>query len=221
MNDQRTAASGYQQPQIPWNGLTVTDLFYGAGGSSSGLVAAGFKVVIAANHWQQAIDSHQINHPETDHSSADIPQVTPAYFPRTDILWASPECTNHSVAKGVKRQRATEEALFELDGNAKLADEAANRSRATMWDVPRFAEHHQYQAIIIENVVDAAKWVPFPAWLMTMELLGYEHEQVWLNSGVRPVVGREGKSAAPATGPHRTQSTRNETALVAPLRNHG
>lgn len=173
---------GYRQPDIAWNGLTVTDLFCGAGGSSSGLVAAGFKVVIAANHWQQAIDSHQINHPETDHSSADISQVNPGYFPRTDILWASPECTNHSVAKGVKRQQATNEALFELDGTVPLPDEAANRSRATMWDVPRFAEHHQYRAIIIENVVDAARWVPFPAWLMTMELLGYEHEQVWLNS---------------------------------------
>jgi DNA (cytosine-5)-methyltransferase 1 len=173
---------GYKQPNVPWNGLTVTDLFCGAGGSSSGLVAAGYKVVIAANHWDQAIESHQINHPETDHSNADITQVNPGFFPRTDILWASPECTNHSVAKGVKRQRAVEDALFDLDGTAKLPDEAANRSRATMWDVPRFAEHHQYRAIIIENVVDAAKWVPFPAWLMTMELLGYEHEQVWLNS---------------------------------------
>lgn len=173
---------GYAQPTIAWNGLTVTDLFCGAGGSSSGLIAAGYRVVIAANHWDQAIDSHQINHPETDHSSADISQVNPGYFPKTDILWASPECTNHSVAKGVKRQRAEDAALFEVDGTQPLPDEAANRSRATMWDVPRFAEHHNYRAIIIENVVDAAKWVPFPAWLMTMELLGYEHEQVWLNS---------------------------------------
>lgn len=173
---------GYKQPEVPWNGLTVTDLFCGAGGSSSGLVAAGFKVIIAANHWQQAIDSHQINHPETDHSSADISQVNPGFFPRTDVLWASPECTNHSVAKGVKRQRAVNDALFDLDGTRPLPDEAANRSRATMWDVPRFAEHHQYRAIIIENVVDAYRWVPFPAWLQTMELLGYEHEIVWLNS---------------------------------------
>jgi len=180
---------GYKQPTVPWNGLTVTDLFCGAGGSSSGLVDAGFKVVTAANHWQQAIDSHQINHPETDHSSADISQVNPGYFQRTDILWASPECTNHSVAKGVKRQRAVNEALFDLDGTAPLPDEAANRSRATMYDVPRFAEHHQYRAIIIENVVDAYRWVPFPAWLMTMELLGYEHELVWLNSMHAQAVG--------------------------------
>jgi len=175
-------AIGYQHPSIAWNGLTVTDLFCGAGGSSSGLVAAGYRVVIAANHWARAIESHQLNHPETDHSSADISQVNPSYFPRTDILWASPECTNHSVAKGVKRQRAENTALFELDGTRPLADEAANRSRATMWDVPRFAEHHQYRAIIIENVVDAYRWIMFPAWLQAMELLGYEHEIVWQNS---------------------------------------
>ncbi|WP_223690084.1 DNA cytosine methyltransferase [Leifsonia poae] len=182
MNALLTKSVGYKHPDIAWNGLTVTDLFCGAGGSSSGLVAAGYRVVIAANHWARAIESHQLNHPETDHSSADISQVNPAYFPRTDVLWASPECTNHSVAKGVKRQRAENAALFDLDGTRPLSDDAANRSRATMWDVPRFAEHHQYRAIIIENVVDAYRWVQFPAWLLAMELLGYKHEIVWLNS---------------------------------------
>lgn len=173
---------GYRMPTVEWNGLTVTDLFCGAGGSSSGLVEAGYRVVIAANHWARAIESHQINHPETDHSQADISQVDPRYFPRTDVLWASPECTNHSIAKGVKRKQAIDEALFELDGTRPIDDAAANRSRATMWDVPRFAEVHQYRAIIIENVVDAYRWIMFPAWLQAMELLGYRHEIVWLNS---------------------------------------
>src|SRR5690606_14562271 len=36
-----------------------------------------------------------------------------------------------------------------------------------------------------------------------------------------PVEGREGKSAASVADPLRTQSTRNETGLVVPLRNHG
>ncbi|MCZ4066489.1 DNA cytosine methyltransferase [Microbacterium sp. H37-C3] len=173
---------GYRMPVVPWNGLTVTDLFCGAGGSSSGLVEAGYRVIIAANHWERAIASHQLNHPDTDHSQADISQVDPRYFPRTDVLWASPECTNHSIAKGVKRQQALNEALFELDGTRPLDDAAANRSRATMWDVPRFAEVHRYRAIIIENVVDAYRWIMFPAWLQAMELLGYRHEIVWLNS---------------------------------------
>ena len=171
---------GYAHPTVSWNGLTVTDLFCGAGGSSSGLVEAGYRVVIAANHWQIAIDSHQLNHPDTDHDSADISQVEPSRFPTTDILWASPECTNHSVAKGIKRQHDMQAQLTGLE--EKLPDEAAIRSRATMWDVPRFAEYHMYREIIIENVVDAYRWVQFPAWLMAMELLGYEHELVWLNS---------------------------------------
>lgn len=173
---------GYQHPATPWNGLTVTDLFCGAGGSSSGLVEAGYRVVIAANHWAKAIESHQINHPETDHSQADISQVDPRYFPRTHVLWGSPECTNHSIAKGVKRHQTRELALFELDGTRPQEDEAANRSRATMWDIPRFAEHHRYMAIILENVVDAARWDQFPAWQLAMESLGYQLQFVWLNS---------------------------------------
>lgn len=177
-----SAVIGYKQPDVPWNGLTVTDLFCGAGGSSSGLVEAGYKVVIAANHWALAIESHQVNHPDTDHSQADISQVDPRYFPRTHVLWGSPECTNHSIAKGVKRQRVQDQALFELDGTRPLPDEAANRSRATMWDIPRFAEHHRYMAIILENVVDAYKWDQFPAWQMAMESLGYRMQFVWLNS---------------------------------------
>lgn len=174
--------AGYKMPNTPWNGLTVTDLFCGAGGSSSGLVEAGYKVVIAANHWQLAIESHQINHPETDHSQADISQVNPAYFPKTHVLWGSPECTNHSIAKGVKRQRQQDQALFEIDGTRPLPDEAANRSRATMWDIPRFAEHHRYMAIILENVVDAYRWDQFEAWQMAMRSLGYRMQFVWLNS---------------------------------------
>ena len=173
---------GYQRPTVPWNGLTVTDLFCGAGGSSSGLVEAGYRVVIAANHWALAIESHQINHPDTDHSQADISQVNPAYFPKTHVLWGSPECTNHSIAKGVKRQRQQDQALFELDGTRPLPDEAANRSRATMWDIPRFAEHHRYMAIILENVVDAYRWDQFDAWQLAMKSLGYRLQFVWLNS---------------------------------------
>lgn len=177
-----SATVGYQQPDVDWNGLTVTDLFCGAGGSSSGLVEAGYRVVIAANHWALAIESHQINHPETDHSQADISQVNPAYFPKTHVLWGSPECTNHSIAKGVKRQRQQDQALFEIDGTRPLPDEAANRSRATMWDIPRFAEHHRYMAIILENVVDAYRWDQFEAWQMAMRSLGYRMQFVWLNS---------------------------------------
>ena len=69
-----------------------------------------------------------------------------------------------------------------------MPDEAAQRSRATMWDVVRFAKHHRYRAIVVENVVDAARWVMWPAWLHAMTLLGYQHRVVYLNSMYAPAV---------------------------------
>lgn len=86
-------------------------------------------------------------------------------------------CTNHSLAKGVAR-RLYERDLF---GNVFI-DPAAERSRATMWDVPRFAEYHKYDIIITENVVDAANWRLFESWLFTMYNLDYLHEIVYFNS---------------------------------------
>jgi DNA (cytosine-5)-methyltransferase 1 len=157
--------------------LTLTDLFCGAGGSAQGAhVVPGIELRLAANHWQLAVDSHAENFPDADHLVADISQVDPRRVPRTDLLWASPECTNHSQAKGVKRYSQPD--LF----GETLPSEAAVRSRATMWDVPRFAEQHPYRAIVVENVVDAAKWVMWDAWLMAMTSLGYAHQLVSLNS---------------------------------------
>lgn len=158
--------------------LTLTDLFCGAGGSSTGAVEIpGVEVRIASNHWDLAVETHNSNHPTADHLCADLSQIDPRYFPTTDILWASPECTNHSVARGKKRADAQPDLFGEV-----LPDAAAERSRATMWDVPRFAEAHRYQAVIVENVVDAWHWEPFRAWLMAMDCLGYDHATVFLNS---------------------------------------
>ena len=166
--------------------LTVTDLFCGAGGSAAGATAVpGVELRMAANHWRLAVDTHAKNFPAADHDVADISAADPRRYPRTDILWASPECTNHSQAKG--RRRAEDGRQPDLFGEV-LPDPAAERSRATMWDVPRFAEHHRYAAVVVENVVDAAKWVMWPAWLQAMALLGYDHRVVYLNSMHAPAM---------------------------------
>lgn len=155
--------------------VTVTDLFCGAGGSSIGAEAAGARLVMAANHWRLAIETHNTNFPNADHDCADVSQVQPRRYPRTDILIASPECTNHSSAK-TNKARAT---IWD-----PKADAAEERSRATMWDVPRFAEAHRYQVVVVENVVEARRWEPFDAWLAAMAALGYQHRAVFLNSMV-------------------------------------
>lgn len=156
--------------------ITVTDLFCGAGGSSTGAAAAGAEIVMAANHWSTAIEVHQANHPDARHDCADISQADPRRYPATDILMASPECTNHSQAKGVSRRKQNPD-LFDQD-----FDPAAERSRATMWDVPRFAEQNHYAAIVVENVVEATKWVGWRAWCIAMEDLGYERRILSHNS---------------------------------------
>ncbi|PZT94670.1 MAG: DNA methyltransferase, partial [Gordonia sp. (in: high G+C Gram-positive bacteria)] len=162
--------------------LTLTDLFCGAGGSSTGAIQVpGIEVKIAANHWDLAIETHNTNHPDTDHAIADIHQADPAFFPKTDVLWASPECTKWTVASG-KAAASIDPGLWE----DPLADEAAQRSRMLMFDVPRFAAHHRYRAVIVENVVDVStrkQYVPaFERWLLEMHKLGYRHREVYLNA---------------------------------------
>jgi DNA (cytosine-5)-methyltransferase 1 len=154
---------------------TVTDLFCGAGGSSLGAASAGLELVMAANHWSTAIDVHQAHFPEAAHDCADITQVDPRRYPRTDILLASPECTNHSQARGVSRKQQ-DPTLWDAP------DPAAERSRATMWDVCRFAEQMRYDAIVVENVVEATKWVGWRGWSQTMADLGYERRILSHNS---------------------------------------
>lgn len=165
--------------------LTMTDLFCGAGGSSTGAVTVpGVSVRLAANHWDKAIETHNTNHPTTDHLQADISNTDPRYVPTTDLLWASPSCTNHSRAKG--RKTHLQPDLF---GDV-LPDEATERSRATMWDVVRFAEQHDYRAVIVENVVEVADWSSptgirgglFQAWLAAMASMNYRHRIISLNS---------------------------------------
>ncbi len=155
--------------------ITATDLFCGAGGSSLGAEAAGVELRMAANHWPKAIEVHQTNFPDAGHDCADISQVDPRRYPRTDILLASPECTNHSSAKGVSRKRQ-DPTLFDSP------DLAAERSRATMWDVHRFVEHHRYDAVVVENVVDAAGWVYWRSWWQAWSDAGYDARVLSINS---------------------------------------
>lgn len=172
---------------------TITDLFCGAGGSSIGAELAGAELRLALNHWERAIETHATNFQHADHDCNDVAALTTAQirrYPHTDILLASPECTNHSLAKGARRRKPQAASLFE-DGPGGDAEQ--DRSRATMWDVWRFAEQkqiagHPYKAIVVENVVDAWKWGPddngqlFQAWLQAGAALGYQHQIVYLNS---------------------------------------
>lgn len=169
--------------------VTVTDQFCGAGGSSQGvrLAAAdmklnnGLEVKLAMNHWKLAIETHNTNFPDTDHVCTDISACDPRRYHSTNILITSPECTVHSPAGGGQAKKRKFGSQMDISG--KLSSEIAEeRSRATMWDVCRFAEYHTYEIIIVENVIEARKWVLFDSWLNAMLNLGYEHELKFINS---------------------------------------
>ncbi|GAA4009578.1 DNA cytosine methyltransferase [Allokutzneria multivorans] len=157
--------------------LEIIDHFSGAGGSSQGAEAVdGVRCAHAINHCDLALRTHAANFPHVDHSITDLSTINPRYFRRTDLAWFSPECTNHSQAKGVKRARQPD--LF----GEVLPDEMAERSRATMWDVVRFTSVHRYEAVVVENVVDVLFWTDFPAWLTAMVNEGYDYTIVFVNS---------------------------------------
>lgn len=168
--------------------LEVTDLFAGAGGSSSGMIQVpGVRVKVAANHWPIAIDIHNRNHQDTDHAAVDLHEEDPRYFPRTDVLWASPECTKWSQASGKKYAGISMEAtLLDDDLMEDPLSDAAKRSRLLMFDVLRFIEHHRYRLVFIENVVDIATQAKYryawKVWQKGLRDLGYAFRVMSINS---------------------------------------
>lgn len=159
--------------------VTLTDLFCGCGGSSEGAKKAGAEVYLAMNHWKLAVDSHNTNHPDTNHECANISETDARRYRRTIGLIGSPECTKHSNAGGLKRKGAAQGDLFQ----GKAIDPSVIRSRATMWDIVRFTEVHRYEFVVVENVVEVmTTWESFKPWLYAMKNLGYTHKIVFLNA---------------------------------------
>ncbi|HET9893760.1 MAG TPA: DNA cytosine methyltransferase [Streptosporangiaceae bacterium] len=163
---------------------TTTDFFCGAGGSSQGAAAVpGVEVKLAANHWQRAIDSHSENFPGTEHFRGDLHDYDVAKFGRTDLFWASPECTEWTSAKGRPRDWNKQPDLF----GETLPDEAADRSRALMWDVPRYLDAMKLRGEpvlggVVENVVEAREGLHWDEWVRSIRNLGYNTWLIALNS---------------------------------------
>jgi DNA (cytosine-5)-methyltransferase 1 len=157
----------------------------------------GVRVRQACNHWALAIETHNSNFPHVDHDVADIAGTVPRRYPTTDILWASPSCTFWSGAAGRKvdfDEAATRPALFDLAAADDVHDEplpsqAAERSRALMHDIPRFAEYHRYKAVIVENTLPLLRWAHLSKWIARMRALGYKHRLLTLNSAFAHQLG--------------------------------
>jgi DNA (cytosine-5)-methyltransferase 1 len=131
--------------------IEAADFWCGAGGTSTGLVAAvrelGYDLrLTAVNHWQIAVDTHSTNHPTARHFCKAVDSLSPLeLFParRLKILVASPECVHHSRARG-----------------GKPRDE---QRRADAWDIKRWVEKLFIENLLIENVKEFVEWGPLGA----------------------------------------------------------
>jgi DNA (cytosine-5)-methyltransferase 1 len=134
--------------------LTAVDMFAGAGGFTTGAEAAGARVLWAANHWPEAVETHAANHPGTTHACQDLHQADWSQVPRHDLLLASPACQGHSRARGKDRPHH-------------------DAARSTAWAVVSCLEFHRPAVGLVENVEGFRSWVLYPAWRMAVQALGY------------------------------------------------
>ncbi len=153
----------------------VVELFAGGGGASNGIKAAlGRSVDIAINHNPVAIAVHKDNHPDTEHFTTDVWEVDPIEATKgrpVDVLWASPDCTFFSRARGGKPRK--------------------KRVRSLAWVVTRWAKAVRPREIYLENVPEFQDWGPllsdntpckkrrgktFRAWVARLRNLGYAVE---------------------------------------------
>lgn len=158
--------------------LRAADLFCGAGGTSQGAEQSGAaKVVCAVNHWQTAVDTHSANFPHAQHINSRLDQVNPGECPKIDLLFASPECTHHSRARGGKP--------------------TSDQQRSGAWDLMRWVEYHRPSYIVVENVPEFREWGPvgdhgrplpkfrgrfFDSWVQAIQSAGYRVEHQLLNA---------------------------------------
>jgi DNA (cytosine-5)-methyltransferase 1 len=165
--------------------LQIADLFCGAGGSTTGIRQAvacmGRKAsILAINHWQVAIQTHSANNDGVSHLCESVDHIDPTQVvpdQELDLLWASPACTHHSVARGGRPR--------------------CEQQRAPAWIIPYWLENLKVKRLIIENVPEFQSWGPlddngqpvkeakgetYKAFISAIRSLGYAVEWRVLNA---------------------------------------
>lgn len=171
--------------------IVVIDLFCGAGGTTTGIHRAKDEngnpvanVIACVNHDENAIRSHEANYPHCIHFEEDLTVLNVERLPRKPegcdkiwILWMSPDCTQHSKAKG---------------GGPKNRD-----SRMLATQAFRYLEWIRPDAIQVENVTEFMDWGPldendrvikerkgeyFEEWVDMIKAYGYDYQHQVINS---------------------------------------
>jgi DNA (cytosine-5)-methyltransferase 1 len=136
---------------------TALDLFCGAGGGSAGARAAGFDVIAAIDMCPIATQTFKANFPSSQVFTERLEGLHPGNLGRRlgkiDLLLASPECTNHTCARG-----------------SAPRDE---QSRATAMQVVRYASALLPRWLVLENVIHMRPWSRYAELKEKIRRLGY------------------------------------------------
>lgn len=136
----------------------VLDLFCGGGGSSWGSRNAGAEIVCGVDAWSVAAETYGVNFPDArvinttlgeSSCSSLLGDIGPI-----DMILASPECTNHTCAKG-----------------SRPRDEDSKR---TANYVINFARKIRARWIVLENVVQMRNWDGYIPLIGQLEDLKYK-----------------------------------------------
>lgn len=133
------------------------DIFSGGGGSSAGARVAGVEMVGAIDMCPVATSTYADNFPNAQVKTSKLEDVSLRELRRNlgniDILLSSPECTNHTCAKG----------------SAPRSEE----SRATAMQVVEYAKTFKPRWIVLENVVHMRPWSRYNELKKELSDLGY------------------------------------------------
>ena len=142
------------------------DIFSGAGGSSAGARAAGIDVVAGIDMCGTATATFRANFPDAHVVTSRLEDVRVDEFKEQagpiDVLLASPECRNHTCAKG-----------------AAPRDES---SRATAMEVVRYARALEPRWLVLENVVYMRPWSRYGELKSRLRELGYRLNELTLDA---------------------------------------
>ncbi len=143
--------------------IKILDIFSGCGGSSQGAQRAGASIIAGIDMCSIASAAYKANFPGAKVFKRKVEDIR-FYRLREQIgsinmLLASPECTNHSCAKGARPRNES--------------------SRATAMQIYRFARALQPRWLVMENVVTMRPWHRYSELLEKLRALGYDlREQV-------------------------------------------
>ena len=133
--------------------VRTLDLYCGGGGSSWGARAAGANIVAGIDAWELATRTFADNFPGaktitrriSEQSQFDVLERVAPF----DLILASPECTNHSCARGAR--------------------ERDEESRRTALHVLRYVRHFRPRWVVIENVVHMRSWHGYDELVATLK----------------------------------------------------